>query len=142
MAKMKLRRGPTFELEAAETASGNGPVAGIDEAGRGPWAGPVVAAAVILDPRCIPAGLDDSKTIDAPSRAALCEALFASGAAIGVGVADVERIDRMNILNATFERHKGYGTPEHAAALEALGVTVQHRRSFRPVRRALERVRI
>ncbi len=51
----------SFELEATEIRLGNGPVAGVDEAGRGPWAGPVVAAAVILDPDAIPAGLADSK---------------------------------------------------------------------------------
>ena len=56
---------PSFDLEAAEMALGGGPVVGIDEAGRGPWAGPVVAAAVILDPQRIPQGIDDSKMLDA-----------------------------------------------------------------------------
>lgn len=185
------------------------PVAGIDEAGRGPWAGPVVAAAVILDPTCIPDGLDDSKALDHARREVLFEALGDSGACIGIGVAGPELIDEMNILQATlwamqqavarlavrpavvlvdgnrapqlscpvrtivggdasslsiaaasiiakvtrdrlmielsaafpgygFERHKGYGTPEHAAALHAQGVTIHHRRSFKPVRDAMQ----
>ena len=95
------RDGPTFAAEARALASGEGPVAGIDEAGRGPLAGPVVAAAVILVPDAIPAGIDDSKAIDEEAREALYAAIMASGAAVGVGIADVERIDRMNILRAT-----------------------------------------
>src|SRR6185436_15677181 len=59
--KTTLRRGPTFAREANAYRRGFMPVAGCDEAGRGPWAGPVVAAAVILDPVKIPRGLDDSK---------------------------------------------------------------------------------
>jgi ribonuclease HII len=201
----------TFELERSELQLGNGPIAGVDEAGRGPWAGPVVAAAVILDPDNIPAGIADSKALDADAREALYPRLMAS-ARVGVGIADVDRIDQDNILNATmwamtvavkalpadkalkpklvlvdgnrtprfacparaivkgdarslsiaaasiiakvtrdrimvalgrefpgygFERHKGYGTPEHAAALARIGVTAHHRRSFRPVQLAL-----
>jgi len=185
-----------------------GPVAGIDEAGRGPWAGPVVAAAVILDPGHIPPGLDDSKALSAAARASAYETIIAS-AQVGLGIADVARIDRDNILNATlwamqqavqrlsdrprlalvdgnrapafdcatqcvvkgdarclsiaaasiiakvtrdrmmcalsedlpdygFERHKGYGTPEHRKALALHGVTAHHRRSFRPVQLALD----
>lgn len=200
--------GPTFELESAEMALGNGPVAGVDEAGRGPWAGPVVAAAVVLDPAAIPSGIDDSKALDAGIREALYTLILAS-AHVGVGVADVERIDRDNIHRATmfamteavaalglrpglvlvdgnklpllkyparaivkgdarclsiaaasivakvtrdramielaraypgygFERHKGYGTPEHKAALDRLGVTPLHRRSFKPIQLALK----
>jgi ribonuclease HII len=201
----------TFELESSELRLGNGPVAGIDEAGRGPWAGPVVAAAVILDPDRIPLGIADSKALDAEDRAALF-ARISETSRIGVGIASVERIDRDNILNATlwamadalkqlgttpgpaarlalidgnraprlsivtrtvikgdakclsiaaasiiakvtrdrmmvemagsypgygFERHKGYGTPEHQAAIQSLGVTPLHRRSFKPVQLAL-----
>lgn len=100
-APTSKRSGPTFEIEAHELACGNGPVVGIDEAGRGPWAGPVVAAAVILAPRSIPSGLDDSKALDAARREALYEALTASGAVIAIGIADVGRIDDMNILRAT-----------------------------------------
>lgn len=202
-----LRRGPTFELESAELQLGNGPVAGVDEAGRGPWAGPVVAAAVILDRERIPAGLDDSKALDADAREAAFARIMAT-ALVGVGIADVARIDRDNILQATmhamgqavsalaaapglvlidgnrlprldcaaraivkgdakclsiaaasiiakvtrdrlmvalaveypgygFERHKGYGVPEHKDALARLGVTPHHRRSFKPVQLAL-----
>jgi len=75
-------------------------VCGIDEAGRGPWAGPVVAAAVILDLHNIPAGLDDSKKLSEARREALHDDLRRC-AIIGVGVADAALIDRDNILNAT-----------------------------------------
>ncbi|HML45015.1 MAG TPA: ribonuclease HII [Hyphomicrobium zavarzinii] len=199
---------PTFELEAAELSLAGGPIVGIDEAGRGPWAGPVVAAAVVLDPDRIPQGIDDSKALEAEDRERLFERISATALAIGVGIGDVERIDRDNILAATmwamtdavkrlscrprlaiidgnraprlscqtrtivkgdakclsiaaasivakvtrdrmmialareipgygFERHKGYGTPEHRAALVRLGITPHHRRSFRPVQLAL-----
>lgn len=201
---------PTLELERAELALAPGAIAGVDEAGRGPWAGPVVAAAVVLDLNNLPVGLADSKTLDEAAR----EEAFASirkCAAYGVGVADVERIDKENILNATlwamsqavgqlaeqgikprlalidgnrmphlgcdarlivkgdakclsiaaasivakvtrdrmmvqiaeafpgygFERHKGYGTPQHRDALQRLGASAIHRRSFRPVQLAL-----
>jgi ribonuclease HII len=77
------------------------PVCGIDEAGRGPWAGPVVAAAVILDPGRIPAGLDDSKRLTAARRAELYDALWGC-ARIGVGAASVEEIDQINVLQASF----------------------------------------
>jgi ribonuclease HII len=76
------------------------PVAGVDEAGRGPLAGPVVAAAVVLDPDCIPDGLDDSKVLTAAKRAELCARLLEC-AKVGVGIATVEEIDRLNILWAT-----------------------------------------
>ncbi|HMN36979.1 MAG TPA: ribonuclease HII [Hyphomicrobium sp.] len=198
---------PTFELEAAELQLGGGVIAGVDEAGRGPWAGPVVAAAVVLDPDKIPANLDDSKVLDEEARAFLYHRIL-KVAQVGIGIADVARIDRDNILNATlwamtqavgrldleprlvivdgnraprlametrtivkgdakcvsiaaasivakvtrdrmmmsfareypgygFERHKGYGTPEHQAAIDKLGVCALHRRSFKPVQLAL-----
>lgn len=198
---------PTFELEAAEHQLGFRPIAGVDEAGRGPWAGPVVAAAVILDPDKIPANIDDSKVLDEESRAYLFNRIT-KVAIVGIGVAEVDRIDRDNILAATlwamaqaigqladapklvlidgnkaprvamttrtivkgdakclsiaaasivakvtrdrimtqmardypgygFERHKGYGTPEHQAAIHKLGVSPLHRRSFKPVQLAL-----
>jgi ribonuclease HII len=197
----------TFELEANEMKLGRVPVAGIDEAGRGPWAGPVVAAAVILDERAIPEGIADSKALDPEAREHLYARIVATSM-VGVGIADVDRIDRDNILNATlwamaeatralaikprlalvdgnrsprlacetrtlvkgdalclsiaaasiiakvtrdrlmvelsrswpeygFERHKGYGTPEHRIALDRHGATPLHRRSFRPVQLAL-----
>ena len=198
---------PTFELESAELQLGSGPVAGVDEAGRGPWAGPVVAAAVILDPLRIPANIDDSKALDEDARVFLFNRIMKT-AIVGVGIADVERIDRDNILAATlwamtqavaalstsprlvlidgnraprmtfetrtiikgdakclsiaaasiiakvtrdrmmvtlareypiygFDRHKGYGTPEHQAAITRHGESPLHRRSFKPVQLAL-----
>ncbi len=77
-----------------------GIVAGVDEAGRGPLAGPVVAAAVVLDPDCYPEGLNDSKQLTAARREALL-AMLRDCAEIGVGVASVEEIDRLNIHWAT-----------------------------------------
>jgi ribonuclease HII len=167
----------------------------------------VVAAAVILDAGRIPDGIDDSKALEPEVREALYHRI-AESALVGVGIANVDRIDRDNILNATlwamaqavaalakpprfvlidgnrapliacatrtvvkgdarclsiaaasiiakvtrdrlmvelgrswpdygFERHKGYGTPEHRAALDRHGPTPHHRRSFRPVQLAL-----
>jgi ribonuclease HII len=197
----------TFELESNELQLAGGPIAGVDEAGRGPWAGPVVAAAVILDPDNIPDGIADSKALDADAREFLYPRIMQS-AQVAVGIADVNRIDRMNILNATlwamvvainglarvprlalidgnrsprldvatrtivkgdakclsiaaasiiakvtrdrlliemggrypgygFERHKGYGTADHSAAIARLGICAEHRRSFKPVQLAL-----
>ncbi len=74
-------------------------ICGVDEAGRGPWAGPVVAAAVVLDRGCIPPGLDDSKKLTPRRRAALFDAIRAA-ASVGVGIASVEEIDALNILRA------------------------------------------
>lgn len=207
MKGLQKRNRPTLELEQAELALSPGAIAGVDEAGRGPWAGPVVAAAVVLDLDCLPVGIADSKVLQAQER----DAAFASiqkCARVGVGVGDVGQIDRDNILNATmwamakavaqlgemprlvlvdgnrrppvsceartivkgdakclsiaaasivakvtrdrlmtelaevypgygFERHKGYGTPQHREALQRLGATAIHRRSFRPVQLAL-----
>lgn len=79
----------------------SGPVCGIDEVGRGPWAGPVVAAAVVLDVDAIPDGLDDSKRLPRPRREALYEDLVRS-ARWGVGIASVAEIDTINILQASF----------------------------------------
>ncbi len=76
-----------------------GPVCGIDEAGRGPWAGPVVAAAVVLDRAAIPDGIDDSKRLTPQARAPLFDAILAS-ARVGIGIGTVEEIDRINILRA------------------------------------------
>ena len=77
-----------------------GPVCGVDEAGRGPLAGPVIAAAVILDPADIPQGLNDSKKLTESRREALYDAIIAS-AAVGLGIAEPEEIDRINILGAS-----------------------------------------
>ncbi len=197
----------TFELERVELAVHGGPIAGVDEAGRGPLAGPVVAAAVVLDPKAIPDGIADSKALDAKDRRSVYLEILAM-ARVAIGVADVDRIDTDNILNASlwamaqavalldcpprlvlvdgnrsphldcatraivqgdakcfsiaaasivakvtrdammaelardypdygFDRHKGYGTREHHAAIARHGVTPHHRRSFRPVQLAL-----
>ncbi len=210
---------PDFALEL-DLACG-GPVAGLDEAGRGPWAGPVVAAAAWLDPGRTPAalqrGLDDSKALSASRRGdlflALKDAARGGNVAFAVASATVAEIDEINILQASllamrraaadlaqvlgaplgaalidgphcpplpcpahgvvkgdsrslsiaaasilakvtrdrlmedlaerypgygWQRNKGYGTAEHRLALERLGVTAEHRRSFRPVQALLE----
>ena len=94
-----MEPGPDFTRETALIARGLARVAGVDEVGRGPLAGPVVAAAVILDPGCIPDGLNDSKKLTARARAALHDALFGC-ACIGIGQASVAEIDEINILRA------------------------------------------
>jgi ribonuclease HII len=76
------------------------PVCGVDEAGRGPWAGPVSAGAVILDPARIPAGLNDSKKLTAKARESLEIEIKASSIAWGVGFASVDEIGELNILHA------------------------------------------
>ncbi|UCV26951.1 ribonuclease HII [Ferribacterium limneticum] len=185
-----------------------GLVCGIDEAGRGPLAGPVVAAAVILDPERPIAGLNDSKKLSEKKRDALAEIIRERALAWAVAEATVEEIDRLNILQATmlamqravaalqvkaesalvdgnrcpkldipceavvkgdgkiasiaaasilaktvrdagmlvlhaqypqygFDRHMGYPTAAHFAALEAHGASPVHRRSFGPVARQL-----
>jgi ribonuclease HII len=89
-------KGPSFKLEKAHPL----PLAGVDEAGRGPLAGPVVAAAVILDRRRVPKGIDDSKKLTAEARADLSRKIR-TVAHVGVGVATVEEIDEINILWAS-----------------------------------------
>ena len=95
---------PDFSYEDAALASGHGLICGVDEAGRGPWAGPVVAAAVILDRAVLTPGLkdglDDSKKLNPARRRALFDELQGV-AVIGVGIADVGEIDDLNILAAT-----------------------------------------
>ena len=91
---------PDLKYERRYQRLHKGPVAGVDEAGRGPLAGPVVAAAVVLDPRCIPEGIDDSKVLTAARRADLCARILGC-AGVGVGVASVEEIDTLNIFWAT-----------------------------------------
>ena len=179
-------------------------IAGVDEAGRGPLAGPVVAAAVILDPRRPIVGLADSKTLRPERRQTLAEQIHEQALAVAIGVIEPDEIDRINILQATlkamrvaiealepepllvrvdgnrapavqvpvqtvvggdasdraisaasivaknhrdalmlrwhirypdygFDRHKGYPTSAHLAALERLGPCPIHRQSFRPV---------
>lgn len=93
---------PTLRLEAAaRMACGGAPVCGVDEAGRGPWAGPVSAAAVILDPDRLPVSIDDSKVLTAAARERLEIEIKACAVSWAVGFASVEEIDRLNILHAT-----------------------------------------
>lgn len=84
-----------------ETATGLRLVAGVDEAGRGPLAGPVTAAAVILDPACIPPGIDDSKRLTAAQRERLAQAIREQALAFCVAQASVAEIDALNILQAS-----------------------------------------
>ena len=88
---------PDLSLEAKYP----GPVCGVDEAGRGPWAGPVSAGAVILDPDNVPAGLNDSKKLTAKARERLEVEIKATALAWGVGLASAQEIDEINILQAT-----------------------------------------
>jgi len=193
-----------FSRERAMMARGFARVAGADEVGRGPLAGPVVVAAVVLDPQRVPVGLNDSKKLTAARRERLYAEICAS-AEVAVSLAPPARIDRDNIRQATlwalrraveglpqppalllvdgndppqaacpveaivggdglvasiaaasivakvvrdrlmvqlgasfpaygFERHMGYGTAAHAAALREHGPCPHHRRSFAPVR--------
>jgi ribonuclease HII len=195
---------PHYIYEARLLKTVAGPVCGVDEAGRGPLAGPVVAAAVILDRRRIPKGLNDSKQLSAQAREELYPVIHEMAVAVGIGEASVGEIDLVNIRQATHlamaravralsvaaafalvdgndppalpcrcdtlvggdgrsvsiaaasimakvtrdrmmealhERHpgygwrenKGYGTPQHLAALRSFGVSEHHRRSFAPV---------
>lgn len=91
---------PTFRRERRALAKGIWPVAGCDEAGRGPLAGPVVAAAVVLDPERIPRGLNDSKKLDAEEREKLYDKICAT-AHVAVAFGSTQRIDRDNILRAS-----------------------------------------
>ena len=199
---------PDFHAELAAMATGFARVAGVDEAGRGPLAGPVTAAAVVLDPADIPAGLNDSKRLTAHRREALYAEIMAK-AEVSVAHASVAEIDELNILRAAhlameravaglgsppdhvlidgnmipaglsvpaaaiiggdgrslsiaaasivaktcrdrimvdlaqqypgygWEKNAGYPSKSHKSALQNLGVTPHHRRSFRPVHNIL-----
>ena len=205
-----MKLGPNFDHEdRVRTGPGNpARIAGVDEVGRGPLAGPVVAAAVVLDPKQVPAGLNDSKKLTAVMRAGLSAALLES-AEVGVGIATVAEIDDLNILRAShlamvraldalvcppdhalidgnlipreltlpatpiikgdgkslsiaaasivakvqrdalmvdlaqqfpgygWDHNMGYPTKAHREALQDLGVTPHHRRSFKPVHNIL-----
>jgi ribonuclease HII len=93
-----MAKGPSMLLEKAFVG---GLVCGVDEAGRGPWAGPVSAGAVILNPKRVPKGLDDSKKLSAKTRETLEVEIKAKAVAWGVGFASVEEIAALNILHAT-----------------------------------------
>ncbi len=199
---------PDLSFESEILAQGAARIAGIDEVGRGPLAGPVTAAAVILDPANVPEGINDSKQLPLSRRLELYEILITS-AEVSVGHASVEEIDRLNILQAAhlameralsglsipadfalidgnlipksirvparavvkgdclcasiaaasivakicrdrimwdlaqqfpgygWETNVGYGSKSHIAALQNLGPTPHHRRSFKPVHNIL-----
>ena len=91
---------PSFRRERALIRRGIWPVAGCDEAGRGPLAGPVVAAAVVLDPKNVPKGIDDSKRLTPERREELFEEICATSS-FAVAFASTARIDRDNILRAS-----------------------------------------
>lgn len=198
---------PDYSHETRILAAMPGPIAGVDEVGRGPLAGPVVAAAVILDRKRIPKGLDDSKKLSPAKREALFDVIM-DCAVVGIGQASVDEIDAINIRQAThlamaravkglvaqpaialidgkdapplacacetliggdglsvsiaaasiiakvtrdrmmvelhanhpgygWDTNMGYGTAAHLAALNRLGPTIHHRRSFAPIHKML-----
>ena len=90
-----------LDLEFDSRYAGYGPVCGTDEAGRGPLAGPVVAAAVILPPGAVIEGLDDSKKLTEKKREQLFDVIKEKAVAWGIGIADNKEIDELNILEAT-----------------------------------------
>ena len=93
--------GPTDEFELEARRRGYRRIAGLDEAGRGPLAGPVVASAVVLPSRCRLIGCDDSKLLTEPEREQLYVAITRRAVGIGIGSATEDEIDRLNILEAT-----------------------------------------
>lgn len=95
-----VKSSPDFSFEMSAQARGFSRVAGVDEVGRGPWAGPVTAAAVILDPDNIPEGLNDSKQLTAKRREALFDQLI-SCAEVSIADVSVTEIDEINILRAS-----------------------------------------
>lgn len=103
MARIDSKKfSPDFSFETVHLKAGHKLVAGVDEAGRGPWAGPVVAAAVILDVKNIPDGLNDSKKLTEAKREMLFEKIQAT-AKVGVGIVSSKEIDKINILQATMK---------------------------------------
>jgi len=95
--------GPDFEVESLARSRGQWPVAGTDEAGRGPLAGPVVAAAVILDPERLPEGLDDSKKLTLVQRQVAFEAIMATSLSVSVASVCAQSIDDCDIRKASLE---------------------------------------
>ena len=106
---------PDFSYETQAGASRGRIICGVDEAGRGPLSGPVVAAAVIVNPENIPAGLNDSKALSHPARERLLNILV-QNAKIGIGIAEPGEIDRINILWASMSAME--------RAVENLGISV------------------
>jgi ribonuclease HII len=115
------RAAPSFDLEAALMEEYEGPIAGIDEAGRGPWAGPVVVAAVVLNPDRIPDGLNDSKLLSPDAREDRYAEIMATSC-VSIVIGHVRRIDRDNILQASLWgmrlAYRGLGIPAGAALID------------------------
>ncbi len=99
--KATAAAGPDFRLEAEALSQGLAPVAGLDEAGRGPLAGPVVAACVVLDPDDIPDGIDDSKRLTETAREEVFHRLLLH-ARVAIAIAPVEVIERLNVFHASY----------------------------------------
>ncbi len=100
---MQKRRMAHFRIERRYLREGRWPIAGIDEAGRGPLAGPVSVAAVILNPDNLPRGLDDSKALSESDRERLYEQIMKKALAVSVALASAREIDRINIRQATLD---------------------------------------
>jgi ribonuclease HII len=109
--------GPDFRLESRLRRQGVWPVAGVDEVGRGPLAGPVAAAAVILDPRRLPRGLNDSKALTQKEREAAFEDIMAQACAVSVAFVTAAEIDAINIRQASLAAMaRAVSTLSHAPA--------------------------
>ena len=132
MAKTKEPVLLTMEKEMEIRAKGFTAVCGIDEAGRGPLAGPVVAAAVILPEDIQLPGVNDSKKITEKKREILFDFVKEHALAYGIGEASETEIDEMaaQYPEYGFEKHKGYGTKAHYAAIEQYGICPLHRKTF------------
>ncbi len=119
------RQQADFTLEAALIKTGHQRIAGVDEAGRGPLAGPVVAAAVVLDANAIPSGLADSKTLTAAARERLYDAICAS-ADLAIAFASAMTVDRINIRLASLDAMRravlGLGVAADAALIDGRDV--------------------
>ena len=144
-----------LEYENKAYEQGFNIVCGVDEAGRGPLAGDVYAAAVILPKGYVVEGVNDSKKLSEKKREALFDKIVDECICYSVGTASVEEIDEINILQATFlamkravdglevkpqiaekypeyqfEKHKGYGTKLHYEMLDKYGISDVHRKTF------------
>jgi ribonuclease HII len=92
---------PDYKVERSLMREGAGPVAGVDEVGRGPLAGPVAVAAVILNPADLPKGVNDSKALSAAEREKLFEIILRKALSVAIAFASAEEIDLLNIRGAT-----------------------------------------
>ena len=208
VAGIETEAGPDWSAEASMLRQHDGYVCGVDEVGRGPLAGPVVAAAVVLNPEVIPRGLNDSKKLSEKKRDALYDLIMEKAVAVSIAEASVEEIDEINILQASllamrravaglntppssalvdgnkdpdlkvptrtlikgdsrslsiaaasivakvfrdhlmknlaeefpdygWDKNAGYGVPAHRQALQMVGVSPHHRKSFAPIRNIL-----